>query len=78
MNELFIIKDYDTHKAIYYYLTNSASKCVEILSDLEHERFEAENNGCYDTINPLEQFEKRCELLGIRVERITEIKDYYY
>ena len=55
MNELFIIKDYDTREPFEYLITDNAVACRETLKEFEQRRFEEEDLEWQDYYDMLEQ-----------------------
>lgn len=72
MNELFIIKDYDTREPFEYLLTDNAIGCKETLKDFEKRRFEEEEDLEWSTF--YEMLEER----HIHFKQFHDIETYDY
>lgn len=71
MNNLFVIKDYDTHEIIDVVITEYPKLCQNIFEQFEKERME-NNDIEYD------EFFKRLDKANIKYEIVNHIIDYYY
>ena len=67
MNELFIVYDYETHKPIYFFLTNKAKECENIFGDIEKEIIDNDNLYSYDIVD---LFIDECKKQNITLEQV--------
>ena len=79
--ELFIIKDYDDGKVLSYYFTDNASKCEEMMCEVDKAQEEDETEIARDKFELCWQsaFENECHRQGVMVEEIyNEYRRTYY
>ena len=69
MKELFIINDYDTERPMYHFLTNNASKCKELLEEVDY--YEEKDDW-------LGLFEELCKKNNIMLEYFDNVYSYNY
>lgn len=71
MEELFIIKDYDTGEPFEYILTDNASTCKKVLQKFEQERFDNDDLEWDD-------FYKMLDAKNIKYQRVRDVESYSY
>ena len=83
MNEVFIIRDYDSKEIMYIFLTNSASGCKKALEDIDNLTEEDAANMDHlayvkYTDHWIEAFRLLCQSMNIKLEKAQAIKTYNY
>ena len=71
MEELFIIKDYDTGEPFEYILTDNANACKKVLQKFEKERFDNDDLEWDD-------FYKMLDAKNIKYQRARDVDSYSY
>lgn len=69
MKELFIINDYETGQPMYYFLTNNAIKCYELLSKVDG----MVEKDCWQKL-----FVHLCKENNVIIEYFENVKEYNY
>ena len=78
--QLFIIRDYETHEPIIYYITDNASRCHDVMSDVEDTYEDDDTQLAKEKFGDswITAFENECKRRNIYIELVNIIRKYNY
>ena len=70
MDELFYIRDYEDETILEVYITDNATKCYEIMQDIDS------NDDLYEDL--ISRFEEECEKAKVNIIQVNRFQSYSY